>query len=287
MLPQPTDLQRPTSNPNHTTPLPIPIPEKVPSPLLSATSNTQLDFDTSFLTCENQSQCITPRLQLATTFKVYMCKHTSSGGVRFYYLTRDGLLLHPNIIVMETLDVAMVDFIVYLPNSSPWHKTECNNTAYANKLIVLDEFDGPSTFAPFKSKEERMQHYPTDKEGGRFVIWNYLFFKRSYVRRHNGVLKNYPHLHKKDVFPMTYSIASAYIPYQFNQKRDTDIVCTLRGSERQLTRLWVQNWVQEYINERGINNSKSGEVCMCVYIYVCVCMCVIVCVIVWRYVGTK
>lgn len=219
----------------------------------------EYDIDTSFTSCYNQSRCIPPRLQLATTFKVYMCKHTSNGGVRFFYLARDGLLLHPNIIMVDTLNYNEVDFIVYLPNSSPWHNTECNNTAYAKKLIVLDEFDGPLAFAPFRNREERMQHYPVDASG-KYVVWNYMFFKRSYVRRANGVFRGYPHIAKQDVFPMTYSIASAYIPTTFNQNRETDIVCTLRGTKHQMTRLWVQQWVAEYIQDRGINNSKSGEV---------------------------
>lgn len=226
--------------------------------LLSKQLDTKYDFDTSFLSCDNQSECIPPRLQLATTFKVYMCKHTSNGGVRFFYLTRDGLLLHPKITMVDTLNYDEVDFIVYLPNSSPWHKTECNNTAFAKKLIVLDEFDGSLAWAPFRTKEERMEHYPTDSNG--FVVWNYMFFKRSYVKRHNGVFKGYPHIAKRDFYPMTYSIASAYIPKRFNQKRETEILCTLRGSKQQMTRLWAQQWTAEYIEQKGINNSAAGQV---------------------------
>lgn len=132
------------------------------------------DFDTSFLTCENQSKCIEPHLQLAILMKIYLCKHTSQGGVRFFYLVRDGLLLHPKVIWMENLNYDEVDYLIYLPNSSPWPKSECGNPNYANKLIVLDEFDGSLNFAPYASKEERLKYYPIDPHT-KAPIWNYMF----------------------------------------------------------------------------------------------------------------
>ena len=45
--------------------------------------------------------------------KVYYCKHPVRYGVRFYYLVREGLLLHPN--VDFTHDIEAADYIVYLP----------------------------------------------------------------------------------------------------------------------------------------------------------------------------
>jgi len=219
---------------------------------------SDLDFDTSFLRCHNQSECIPPRLFLVPHFKVYMCKHTTRGGVRFYYLVRDGLLQHPKIIMVDTLDLSKIDFIIYLPNSSPWHKSECADPMYADKLIVLDEFDGHQLFAPYKDRAEREQHYPKSPTG-KHLLWNFMFFKRSYVRRIDGVFRNYPHIAKEDVYPMTYSIAEAYTHGTFNQRRDTEIACTLRGSNKQQTRLRVQQWVAEYIQEKGMNKSVHGQ----------------------------
>jgi hypothetical protein len=217
------------------------------------------DFDTSFLTCQNQSQCIQPKLQVTTPIRVYLCKHTSSGGVRFFYLVRDGLLLHPQVIWYDNLLFDDIDYLIYLPNSSPWPKSECANPRYASKLIVLDEFDGALNFAPFANKEERLKHYPTDPFT-KAPIWNYMFFKRSYVRREDGVFIGYPHIAKRDVFPMVYSIASGYIQESFNQHRNREIACTLRGSEKQTTRLRVQQWVAEYIATKNLTNSTHGEV---------------------------
>lgn len=219
----------------------------------------QYDFDTNFLTCFNQSQCIQPKLQVIIPLKIYLCKHTSSGGVRFFYLVRDGLLLHPHVLWMDNLNYDEVDYIFYLPNSSPWPKSECSNPNYASKLIVLDEFDGSLNFAPFANKEERMKHYPIDPKT-KAPIWNYMFFKRSYVRREDGVFIGYPHIAKKDVYPMVYSIASAYLQETFNQERHREIACTLRGSDKQTTRLRVQEWVTEYIKVKNLTNSTHGEV---------------------------
>ena len=67
--------------------------------------------------CANQTRCIQPVLQLIKTYKVYFCKHLGY-GVRFYYLVREGLLLHPNILLVD--DPKDADYIVYLPVSSEW-----------------------------------------------------------------------------------------------------------------------------------------------------------------------
>ena len=223
------------------------------------TLHSAYDFDISFVTCQNQSQCITPKLQVTIPLKVYLCKHTSNGGVRFFYLVRDGLLLHPQVIWYDHLAFDEIDYLIYLPNSSPWPKSECADPKYASKLIVLDEFDGSLNFAPFANKEERLKRYQIDPFT-KAPIWNYMFFKRSYVRREDGVFIGYPHIAKKDVFPMVYSIASGYIQENFNQHRHREIACTLRGSEKQTTRLRVQQWVAEYIKTKNLTNSTHGEV---------------------------
>lgn len=139
------------------------------------------------------------------------------------------------------------------------HKTECNDTSFASRLIVLDEYDLHQTFLPFLTKEERRRHYPVVNN---VLQWNFLYFKRSYVRRSDGKFLGYPHLGKRDMFPLTYSVAEAYIQSPFSQHRDIDILCTLRGSARQATRLRVQQAVQRYIDAHpvGLENSVAEQV---------------------------
>ena len=50
----------------------------------------------ALIKCANQTQCIQPYLQLKRTFDIYYCKHVGH-GVRFYFLVKQGLLLHPNL----------------------------------------------------------------------------------------------------------------------------------------------------------------------------------------------
>ena len=95
--------------------------------------------------CANQTLCIQPKLQLTEKYDVYFCKHVGF-GVRFYYLAKEGLLLHPNIRMVD--DIEKAQMIVYLPESAPWHKSECNRTEYTSKTIVLDEGDGPNLISP-------------------------------------------------------------------------------------------------------------------------------------------
>jgi hypothetical protein len=90
-----------------------------------------------------------------------------SYGVRFYYLIREGLLLHPNLNLVDTPTAA--DIIIYLPESAAWEKSECNQPEYASKLVVLDESDG-----------SHIMERPTSP-------WNLMYFKRSYIHRQNGV----------------------------------------------------------------------------------------------------
>ena len=93
-----------------------------------------------------------------------------SYGVRFYYLIREGLLLHPNLNLVETPTSA--DIILYLPESAAWDKSECNRPEYASKLVVLDESDG-----------SHIMEHPTSP-------WNLMYFKRSYIHRHKGVWRS-------------------------------------------------------------------------------------------------
>ena len=99
----------------------------------------------ALIRCANQTLCIQPQLQLTKHYNVYYCKHVSH-GVRFYFLIREALLLHPNLHMVDDMDAA--DVIVYLPESAVWHKTECAAPRVKSKTIVLDETDGPHIFEP-------------------------------------------------------------------------------------------------------------------------------------------
>lgn len=59
--------------------------------------------------CFNQTLCIPPMLQLHQSYNVYYCKRVSY-GVRFFYLVREGLLLHPKIRLVD--DPAAADVII-------------------------------------------------------------------------------------------------------------------------------------------------------------------------------
>lgn len=72
----------------------------------------------SILRCPNQSKCIVPELQLSIKLKIYFCKHPTNHGVRFYYLMKEGLLLHPNVVLVEEKDMYTADYVMYLPGNN-------------------------------------------------------------------------------------------------------------------------------------------------------------------------
>jgi hypothetical protein len=213
-------------------------------------SDIGVQHRTSLLRCVNQSTCIVPALQLEKKLKIYLCKHRSNHGIRFYYLAREGLLLHPNVELLEEADIAAADFIFYLPGSTPWHKTECTNPEYQPRLIVLDEYDLHQLVRPTITPEEYVLHY-----GDKNSPWYFMYFKRSFVRRLNGVFQGYPHFHQPDLYPLTYAVAEVYISPEFTAKRDIEVMCTLRGSKSMTTRLRAQQWVAAYGESRGITNN--------------------------------
>ena len=225
-------------------------------PAVSPRNGTDISIEQQMavLRCPNQSKCIVPDLQLKLKVKVYFCRHPARHGVRFYFLAREGLLLHPGVELVPLDQIESADFIVYLPGSSPWHLTECNNASYAKRMLVLDEFDGYTIFHPFETEKEVIQVY------GKEMIWYFMYFKRSFVARKDGKFLAHPHLSKPDVYPMTYAIAEAYVQDNFNFKREIEILCTLRGSAKMTTRQRVQEWIQSYANERGVKNVITGEV---------------------------
>ena len=197
----------------------------------------------------NQTMCVAPQLQLHRVFNIYYCAHVSY-GVRFYFLVKEGLLLHPNVNLVQ--NPAQADLIVYLPTSAEWQKSECNNPQYAERLVVMDEGDGSDVFQPPGRVHGRDR-------------WNLLYFKRSYVRRRDGAFGGYMPYLKIDnsgmILPMTYTVAEAYInpkyiPYK---QRELDLLCTLRGSKFDPTRSRVKQWVEEYARARGILKYHAGE----------------------------
>lgn len=87
-----------------------------------------------------------------------------------------------------------------------------------------------------------------------------LYFKRSYVRRVNGVFKGYKdYVLKRDVLPMTYPMADGYVQLQKQLKynpfesRDFEIVCPLRDCP---TRKRVRDMVKEYVETRNISKTS-------------------------------
>jgi hypothetical protein len=105
-------------------------------PFISPTNGTDIiSHPVSLIRCKNQTKCIQPALQLERKYTVYYCKRVSY-GVRFYFLVKEGLLLHPNLQMVETPQEA--DLVLYLPESAAWHKSECNNPNFAHKLVVMD-----------------------------------------------------------------------------------------------------------------------------------------------------
>lgn len=197
--------------------------------------------------CNNQSSCFPAELQVTKQFSIYLCKKVGKHGSRFYYLLSDGLAKHPAVTVIE--DITSADFIFYLPGSAPWHKSECTDTILANKLIVLDEFDGSFAFSPRKTNEELKLAYPDKIIDNTNIMWYFMYFKRSYVHRKDGKFIRYPFLRKKDFFPMVYSIADSYVRPQYNANRRYLVTCTLRGDPKyQPSRLRTLDWIQEYVN---------------------------------------
>jgi hypothetical protein len=157
--------------------------------------------------------------------------------VRFFFLVKEGLLQHPKITLVSTPEVAEV--IVYLPESAAWSKSECNRPEFHSRLLVLDEGDGPQLF---------------ESDSGKSQL---LMFKRSYVRRSNGIFSSYMgYVKRMDVLPMSYTIADAYVSNTFTRQanRDIEILCTLRPSKADSARTRVSQWIEEYAQARGVKN---------------------------------
>jgi hypothetical protein len=239
------------------------VPSARSFPVYEDYSDRQL---TQLIHCPNQTTCLSPVLQLQRPYNVYFCKHIAN-GVRFYYLVREGLLLHPQIHLIE--DMFAADVIVYLPESARWHRSECRDPRVRHKMVVLDESDGPQIFVPPVEEDAKFLATVTDNNKHPPSSTHKLFllyFKRSYVRRENGVFGGYMNYVTRnlDVLPMFYPVATAYLrhPVLPHTERDLEIVCSLRGSNWDPTRQRIKEWTQEYVRARGIPKDKVrvGEV---------------------------
>ena len=67
----------------------------------NGTAATSVGELSRILRCADQGRCLVPRLQLAVSLRVYMCKHTAKHGVRFYFLVAEGLRAHPGVTLVE------------------------------------------------------------------------------------------------------------------------------------------------------------------------------------------
>ena len=256
--PKPTPKQKPKPKPFSPLDGLPPPPNPNYHPLVSPRPGTDISPQNqlSVLRCQNQTKCIVPELQLEAKLKVYFCRHPARHGVRFYYLVREGLHLHPNVELLPFEKIDDADFVIYLPGSSPWHLTECTDKALHSKLLVLDEFDGYNMFHPFERIEQVIEVY------GKNLMWYFMYFKRSFVARRDGKFLSHPHLSQPDVYPITYALAEAYVSPSYNFQRAIDILCTLRGSSKMVTRMRVQEWIAEYAKSRNVVNAITEQVCV-------------------------
>ena len=93
------------------------------------------------LRCPNQAKCIVPELTLARQFKVYFCKNPKQTGLRFYFLAREGFLMHPGVTMVNSTAEADLLVLVSFSPGWDWSKTECGAQKDAKKLIILNEGD--------------------------------------------------------------------------------------------------------------------------------------------------
>lgn len=192
------------------------------------------------LSSHNNQTLIHPNLTLKNNYSVYYCKTTRKTGIRFDFLVREGLLLHPNINLTSSPEDAQI--IIMIPGSTNWKNSECNKEHLLKKIIVLDENDDPEI------GESR----------------NFLFiFKRSYVRRSDGIFLGYMrYLTNEKVFPMTYPVGNSYIRTNFfpHSNRVLQLLCTLRPFNSDPTRKRVYGFVKEYIESRTNNKHSTVNI---------------------------
>eukprot|EP00981_Chlorochromonas_danica_P014783 scaffold8804_cov161-Ochromonas_danica.AAC.8 len=176
----------------------------------------------------------------------------NADAIHKHYSCQNQTMCYPSVLQLEKVyklvdDPHEADYIIYLPESSKWDQSECNNPLLLPKLVILDESDSSEVYRP-----------PAKNDLSPFLT-----FKRSYVRRQNGVFQGYmKYLLNMNILPMTYPVAEAYIKPKAIPipQRALEIVCTLRGGGHDPTRRRVREFVEEYGKTREIVNIIAGEV---------------------------
>lgn len=196
------------------------------------------------LLCFNQSNCISPKLQFQRQIRIYMQSKVSFNCcIRFYYLIREGLLLHPNVVLVHRSEMDSADFFIFLARSRPLSHTEFSNISTMNmqsKLLVLDESDSSSHIELPWSSELLKSKFGTSKQ------WYFMYFKRSYVTRKDGIFVNFPFLLHPDIYPMSYSLIEQYLPFNFTFTRNISILCTLRSHNPYIIDLYMYIFANIY-----------------------------------------
>ena len=197
------------------------------------------------------SHCVSAATQLVGLWKVFLVPQDApSKGFRFHHLIDQGLALHRNVRRVASPDAA--DVILFLSTSTrdlpvknvtgPDGAGSVRN-AYLDRLVVLDEGDGPG--------------YIRKVRNGEYIA----YFKRSWVRKTDGAFLSNPPRFRDRYFPMVYSVSNNYTSGVFDTVRTHDVVCTLRENKKQPARARVLSWVGKVVAEAGVaNTSIVGEV---------------------------
>jgi hypothetical protein len=208
----------------------------------SPSLGTDISQPIAVINCANQTRCIQPALQLQSVFNVFLCPHIfENRGVRFYYMIREGLILHPNINLVK--NPISADYIIYIPMSGNWKHLK--DARFAGKIIVLDEAD--------KSDINSKENDPTYAA----------YFKRSiFSRLPDGRFNGYMNYmsQRKDIYPLTYSITETYVRTKFlsMSNRKHEILCSLRDDNNARSR--VKSFLNKYAKFRNLVNVSVGEV---------------------------
>lgn len=195
------------------------------------------------------SHCVAASTQLQGLWKVYLVPQDApSKGFRFHHLIDQGLNLHHNVErVNNPKDAHVIIFLSTSTKEIPIHNVRAPDgnmrNAFSDRLVVLDEGDGPGHIRKVKN--------------GEYIA----YFKRSWVRKSDGAFLANPIRFEDRYYPMTYSVSNNYTSGVFYTDRTHEIVCTLRKNVKQPARARILEWVAEIVQEHSIENiSIVGEV---------------------------
>lgn len=188
--------------------------------------------------------CVTPEIQVEGKWKIFLIKQDQpKKGFRFHHLVHQGLELHPAVSLVE--DLSEADVALYIPTCTkllPVYNTTLPNGDVVNtltpKLVVLDEGDGPGHVRHVKD--------------GEYIA----YFKRSWVRKVDGVFAHNPARYSHNYFPMAYSVSNNYTNGAILTTKRYHVVCTLRLNEKQPARRRVLGWTTDVVSAMGLNHSS-------------------------------